>query len=70
MNAARSNLASSAAKGQPIEIVADDRERASGVIPFLGSIPEVSVRIERLFPGDYEERRSSLLDNGCSTCYT
>jgi ERCC4-type nuclease len=48
--------------GQPVDIVADDRERASGVIPFLSSIPEVSVRIERLSSGDYLADRRILFE--------
>ncbi|MFO7708497.1 MAG: ERCC4 domain-containing protein [Desulfobacterales bacterium] len=50
---ARSILPPSAINSHSVDIVADDRERASGVIPFLGSIPQVSVRIERLSSGDY-----------------
>jgi ERCC4-type nuclease len=38
---------------QPVDIVADDRERASGVVEILCGIPAVSVRIERLAAGDY-----------------
>jgi ERCC4-type nuclease len=62
MNGAKTKLPPSATKGQSIDIVADDRERASGVIPFLSSIPEVSVRIERLSSGDYLADRRILFE--------
>lgn len=48
--------------GQPVDIVADDRKRASGVIAFLSSIPEISVRIERLSSGDYLADRRILFE--------
>jgi len=47
---------------QPIDIVSDDRERASEVIAFLGAIPGVSVRIERLASGDYLADRRILFE--------
>jgi ERCC4-type nuclease len=47
---------------QPVDIVADDRERASGVIERLSSIPGVSVRIERLAAGDYLADRRILFE--------
>ena len=47
---------------QPVDIVADDRERASGVIEILCGIPAVSVRIERLAAGDYLADRRILFE--------
>jgi len=47
---------------QPVDIVYDDRERASEVIAFLGAIPGVSVRIERLAAGDYLADRRILFE--------
>jgi len=47
---------------QPVDIVADDRERASGVIELLRIIPAVSVRIERLAAGDYLADRRILFE--------
>ena len=47
---------------QPVDIVADDRERASGVIELFRSIPAVSVRIERLAAGDYLTDRRILFE--------
>lgn len=62
MNGAKTKLPTSATKGQSIDIVADDREPAAGPIAFLGSIPEVSVRIERLSAGDYLADRRILFE--------
>ena len=45
-----------------VDIVSDDRERASGVIAFLGGIPQVSLRIERLASGDYLADRRLLFE--------
>jgi ERCC4-type nuclease len=50
------------ANDQAVDIVADDRERASGVIENLRSIPAVSVRIERLAGGDYLADRRILFE--------
>jgi DNA excision repair protein ERCC-4 len=47
---------------QPIEIVADDRERESDVIESLQGIANVSVRIERLAAGDYLADRRTLFE--------
>lgn len=47
---------------QPVDIVADDRERASGVVEILCGIPAVSVRIERLTAGDYLADRRILFE--------
>lgn len=52
----------SALNDQPVDIVADDRELASEVIAFLGGIPRVSVRIERLASGDYLADRRILFE--------
>jgi ERCC4-type nuclease len=46
----------------PIDIVADDRERAAEVVAFLGAIPGVSVRSERLASGDYLADRRILFE--------
>lgn len=45
-----------------VDIVSDDRERASEVIAFLGGIPQVSLRIERLASGDYLADRRLLFE--------
>jgi DNA excision repair protein ERCC-4 len=47
---------------QPIDIVADDRERESEVIESLQGIANVSVRIERLASGDYLADRRILFE--------
>jgi DNA excision repair protein ERCC-4 len=47
---------------QHINIITDDRERTSEVIAFLGAIPGVSVRIERLASGDYLADRRILFE--------
>jgi DNA excision repair protein ERCC-4 len=47
---------------QPIEIVADDRERESKVIESLQGIANVAVRIERLASGDYLADRRILFE--------
>lgn len=52
----------SAQNDQPVDIVADDRERESGVIAFLPSIPGVTIRIERLASGDYLADRRILFE--------
>jgi ERCC4-type nuclease len=52
----------SSQNAQPVDIAADDRERASEVIAFLRAIPEVSVRIERLLCGDYLADRRILFE--------
>ena len=38
----------------PIEIIADDREQKSDVIPALSGIENVNVTIQRLYIGDYQ----------------
>jgi DNA excision repair protein ERCC-4 len=48
--------------GPPVAIVADDRERASGVIDHLRAIPGVAVGIERLPAGDYLADRKLLFE--------
>jgi DNA excision repair protein ERCC-4 len=45
-----------------VAVVADDRERVSGVIDFLRGIANVSVRIERLASGDYLADRRILFE--------
>ena len=47
---------------QPVDIAADDRERASEVIASLRGIHGVSVRIERLLSGDYLADRILLFE--------
>lgn len=47
---------------QPVDIVADDRERQSEVIAFLQGTPKVSVQIERLACGDYLADRRILFE--------
>jgi ERCC4-type nuclease len=47
---------------QHINIITDDRERTSEVIAFLGAIPGVSVRTERLASGDYLADRRILFE--------
>jgi ERCC4-type nuclease len=47
---------------QPVDIVADDRERVSEVIEFLQRIPGVAVQIERLASGDYLADRRILFE--------
>lgn len=47
---------------QPVDIAADDRERASGVIEFLRKIPGIAVRIERLASGNYLADRRILFE--------
>lgn len=46
----------------PVDIVADDRERATAVIQHLRAIPGVSVGIERLAAGDYLADRKILFE--------
>ncbi len=46
----------------PVDIVADDRERASEVIESLRAIPGVAVDIERLAAGDYLADRKLLFE--------
>jgi DNA excision repair protein ERCC-4 len=46
----------------PVDIAADDRERAAEVIAFLRGIPGVCVRIERLASGDYLADRRILFE--------
>ncbi|MFP4611669.1 MAG: ERCC4 domain-containing protein [Thiohalophilus sp.] len=48
-----SRRSSSTHPGDPVSIVADDREARGGVIDVLHDMPEFSVRIERLPVGDY-----------------
>jgi ERCC4-type nuclease len=48
--------------GPPVAIVADDRERTSGVVEHLRAIPGVSVGIERLAAGDYQVDRTLLFE--------
>jgi len=55
-------LPSTHRKDQPVDIVADDREHASGVIEFISRIPGVAVRIERLASGDYLADRRILFE--------
>jgi DNA excision repair protein ERCC-4 len=62
MSLPKANSPEISTRGQPVDIVADDRERASGVIAFLSSIPEISVRIERLPAGDYLADRRILFE--------
>lgn len=62
MNGVNTKLLPGATTGQSIEIVTDDRERASGVIASLRSIPGVCVRIERLSAGDYLADRRILFE--------
>ncbi len=62
MSLPKANSPEISTHGQPVDIVADDRERASGVIAFLSSIPEISVRIERLPAGDYLADRRILFE--------
>jgi ERCC4-type nuclease len=38
---------------QPAQIVADDRERASGIVDLLREIPDVELSIEHLLVGDF-----------------
>jgi DNA excision repair protein ERCC-4 len=38
---------------QPVHIVADDRERASGIADRLREFPDIDLRIERLLVGDF-----------------
>jgi len=47
---------------ESVDVVADDRERVSGVIDSLQSIANVSVRIERLASGDYIADRKTLFE--------
>jgi ERCC4-type nuclease len=47
---------------EPVDVVADDRERVSGVIDSLRCIANVSVRIERLASGDYLADRRILFE--------
>jgi ERCC4-type nuclease len=47
---------------EPVEVVADDRERESGVIDSFRGIANVSVRIERLASGDYLADRRILFE--------
>jgi ERCC4-type nuclease len=53
---------SNAQGDQPVDIAADDRERASDVITLLRGIRGVSVRIERLLSGDYLADRRILFE--------
>jgi len=46
----------------PVNIVADDRERASEVIEYLRAIPGVTVGVERLAAGDYLADRKILFE--------
>lgn len=47
---------------EPVEVVADDRERESGVVDSFRRIANVSVRIERLASGDYLADRRILFE--------
>jgi ERCC4-type nuclease len=47
---------------ESVDVVADDRERVSGVIDSLRGIANVSVRIERLASGDYLADRRILFE--------
>ncbi len=62
MNSAPNDPSCTHLTDQPVDIVADDRERASEVVAFIGSIPRVSVRIERLATGDYLVDRRILFE--------
>ncbi len=62
MSLPKANSPEISTRGQPVDIVADDRERASGVIALLSSIPEICVRIERLSAGDYLADRRILFE--------
>jgi len=62
MNSAPNDQSCTHLTDQPVDIVADDRERASEVVAFIGSIPRVSVRIERLASGDYLADRRILFE--------
>lgn len=62
MSFPKTNSPETSTLGQPVDIVADDREPESGVIAFLRSIPEVAVRIERLSSGDYLADRRILFE--------
>jgi DNA excision repair protein ERCC-4 len=62
MNSAPNDQSCTHLTDQPVDIVADDRERASEVVAFIGSISRVSVRIERLATGDYLADRRILFE--------
>lgn len=62
MNSAPNDQSCTHLTDQPVDIVADDRERASEVVAFIGSISRVSVRIERLASGDYLADRRILFE--------
>jgi ERCC4-type nuclease len=47
---------------EPVDIVADDRERESGVVDSFRCISNVSVRIERMTSGDYLADRRILFE--------
>lgn len=46
----------------PVVLVADDRERASGIPGLLEQMPDVELRVERLALGDYRVEGSVLIE--------
>lgn len=52
---------------EPVKIVADDRENASGVIAELRKTPELAVGVKRLAVGDFEIGRLILVERKALT---